>query len=162
MTINKLLSILTTTASASLGTIVKINVGRCIIASLRSARRRRHYSSHSIILYNLGKASTILRQSKRPSDRKYYTSSLTTFDSLTEVASLHSYPLPPCLVLFFYFYSLLLVATRGGRGVEELATRERWCCVLCVVLSVNKRPAGPEKDGMMVVVERSVSGGVRQ
>ena len=52
----------------------------------------------------------------------------------------------------------------GGRGVSNKS-----CCVL---LLVNKRPAGPEKDGMMmncwydvmtivVDVERSVSG-VRQ
>jgi hypothetical protein len=43
---------------------------------------------------------------------------------------------------------LLSVATRGGR--EELVT--------ATGVSKLKRPAGPEKDGMMVVVERSVSG----
>ena len=62
---------------ATLDNIVKINVDAVFTASLRSARRRRHLS-HYIIQprQSLGKASTILRQTKRPSDRKYYTSNV--------------------------------------------------------------------------------------
>jgi hypothetical protein len=55
----------------------------------------------------------------------------------------------------WYFSTLLL--SSGPAGRESLITTTQ------LTAGVSKRPAGPEKDGMMMVVtvERSVSG-VRQ
>jgi hypothetical protein len=90
--------------------------------------------------------STVIPTSnKGPSDRRYYTinaSSLTTFDSLTEVAFTAN-------------------ATSGGKYFF-MSTSTLFCCllychqrwqrgVLVRDTGVSKRPAGPEKDGMMMV-----------